>query len=172
MTTRIAVTVVIVFATAAFTAPQQPAAPTSGAPTAPDKALMQRVLDGWSTMNPDNAAQYYAQDQRNVFYDFTPFKYTGWKEYADGVRKVAADYSSAKFHANPDAQVHRRGDLAWGTATWHADFVKKDGAKEILDGRWTVVWEKRGDKWLIVHDHFSVPFGAPSQPAARKSSHP
>jgi ketosteroid isomerase-like protein len=146
--------------------------PATQAPVAPDKALMQKIVDAWSTMNPDNVAQYYAQEGNNVFYDFTPLKYAGWKEYAEGVRKIVADYSSAKFSLNPDAQVHRRGNLAWGTATWHADFVKKDSTKEVLDGRWTVVWEKRGDNWLIVHDHYSVPLGAPSQTPTRKTFHP
>jgi ketosteroid isomerase-like protein len=39
--------------------------------------------------------------------------------------------------------------------------VKKDGSKEAMDGRWTLVWEKRGDDWLVVHEHFSVPLGPP-----------
>jgi ketosteroid isomerase-like protein len=35
--------------------------------------------------------------------------------------------------------------------------VPKDGKTENLEGRWTVIWEKRGDNWLVVHEHVSVP---------------
>lgn len=145
-------------------AKKEPAPGRQTAAPSPDKVLMQKILDAWSTMDPNNAAPYYAQEPSMVFYDFAPLKYTGWKEYADGVRKIVADYSSAKFTLNPDAQVHRRGNLAWGTATWHADFVKKDRTKESLDGRWTALWEKRGDHWVIIHDHYSVPLGPPPPP--------
>jgi ketosteroid isomerase-like protein len=33
----------------------------------------------------------------------------------------------------------------------------KDGKTSPLNGRHTAVWEKIGGKWLIVHDHVSVP---------------
>jgi len=42
--------------------------------------------------------------------------------------------------------------------------VKKDGTKEMIEGRWTAVFEKRGDNWIIVHDHFSVPLPSPAPP--------
>ena len=96
-----------------------------------------------------------------MFYDLAPLKYTGWKEYAAGVPNLLADYTSLKLTLGKDAVAHQRGNLAWATTTWHADSVKKDGSKETLEGRWTVVWEKRGDDWLVVHEHFSVPLGPP-----------
>jgi len=38
-----------------------------------------------------------------------------------------------------------------------------------MDARWTTVWEKRGNNWLIVHDHFSAPLPEPPpKPAATK----
>ena len=29
------------------------------------------------------------------------------------------------------------------------------------DARWTVLWQKTGDDWLVVHEHFSVPLPSP-----------
>ena len=49
----------------------------------------------------------------------------------------------------------------------HGDFVTKEGMNEPLDGRWTVVWEKRGKDWLIVHDHFSAPLPPPPNTAGQ-----
>jgi ketosteroid isomerase-like protein len=33
----------------------------------------------------------------------------------------------------------------------------KDGKAMDLDVRHTAIWEKRGGKWLIVHEHVSAP---------------
>jgi ketosteroid isomerase-like protein len=132
------------------------------APAAYDfKGLMQKILDAWSTLDPAKAAPFYAQEANRVFYDLAPLKYMGWKEYAEGVPKVLADYTSLRLTLGKDAAAHQRGNLTWGTTTWHADAVKKDGSKEAMEGRWTVLWEKRGDDWLVVHEHFSVPLGPP-----------
>ena len=125
------------------------------------KALMRRTLDAWETLDPAKAAPFYAKEPGRTFYDIAPLKYTGWAEYEAGVKKLVGNWVSLKFTLQPDAQVERRGNLAWGTATLHADIVTKEGAKEPLDGRWTVVWEKQGENWLIVHEHTSMPIPAP-----------
>jgi ketosteroid isomerase-like protein len=125
------------------------------------KALMHKIWAAWETLDPAKAAPFYSKNTGRVFYDVAPLKYTGWREYAEGVVKVMSDYTSAKFTLGNDAQAHRHGNLAWGTATWHGELLKKDGGKDIFDGRWTVVWEKRGDDWLIVHEHVSVPLPPP-----------
>jgi ketosteroid isomerase-like protein len=44
------------------------------------------------------------------------------------------------------------GNLTCGAAAWHCNIVHKGGAKELMDGRWTVIWEKRGNDWLVVHE--------------------
>ena len=56
---------------------------------------------------------------------------------------------------NDDASVHPHGDLGWGTAAIKEDAVRKDGKREIATFRWTVIWENRSGKWIIVHDHVS-----------------
>jgi ketosteroid isomerase-like protein len=124
--------------------------------SAPDKALLQKVLDGWSTMNPADAAKFYAQGP-GTFFDITPLKYSSWDEYENGVRKLLVNYQSLKLTSNDDAAVHVHGDLAWATATVKEDAVTKAGKHEMATLRWTVIWEKQSGKWLIVHDHTSEP---------------
>ena len=123
---------------------------------APDAALMQKILDGWSTMNPHDAAKFYAPGA-GVFFDITPLKYSSWDEYENGVRNVLANYQSLKLTANDDATVHVHGDMAWGTTTIKEDAVRKNGMREMATLRWTMIWEKRNGEWLIVHDHTSEP---------------
>lgn len=131
------------------------------------RALMQTTLDAWSTLDPANAAPFYAKEADHVFYDISPLKYTGWAEYAEGVKKVLESFSSLKVTLGEDAAAHQHGNLAWATATWHGDTVTKGGSKEAMEGRWTVVWEKRGRDWLIIHEHFSVPAPAPAETAGQ-----
>ena len=47
---------------------------------APDRAYLQKIWDGWATLNPDNVAQYYASGP-NAFFDIAPLTYSGWDEY-------------------------------------------------------------------------------------------
>ncbi|HJS99441.1 MAG TPA: nuclear transport factor 2 family protein [Terriglobales bacterium] len=126
---------------------------------APSKALMDAIWAGWSSGNPANVAKYYAKGP-HIFFDIAPLKYNSWAEYEKGVVQVIGGFQSLKATVNDDAQIHRHGTLVWGTATVHHVDVTKDGKKSEGDFRWTVIWEKTGPEWLIVHEHVSAPLGA------------
>jgi len=132
--------------------------PKTGATTkVPDKAYMQKIWDDWSTLDPANAAQYYA-DGPHTFFDIAPLKYASWDEYQAGVKNVLANYKSAKCTVTDDALIHPHGDLTWATATIKDEMTTKAGKVEMGAFRWTVIWEKQKDgKWLIVHEHISEP---------------
>jgi ketosteroid isomerase-like protein len=131
----------------------------------PDKAFMQQILDAWNTMDPSKPAPYYSKNPENVYFDIAPLKYNGWSEYQKGVQQVLAAYSSIKLTVNDDARVHPAGKVTWATATLHLDGTHKDGSKDNTDGRWTVIWEKQGGEWLIVHEQVSLPAGPPAATA-------
>ena len=40
----------------------------------PDKAYLQKIWDGWGTLNPSRVAEFYAQGD-HTFFDVTPLKY-------------------------------------------------------------------------------------------------
>jgi hypothetical protein len=40
----------------------------------PDKTYLQKIWDGWATLDPANVAQYYATGP-HVFFDIAPLKY-------------------------------------------------------------------------------------------------
>ena len=123
---------------------------------APDKALMQKIWDGWCTLDPANVAQFYAGGP-HTFFDIAPLKYNSWDEYQKGVVGVLAGYKAASCTVNDDAQVHNAGQVVWGTATVKYDMTQKSGKHEMGAFRWTVVWQKEDGKWLIVHEHVSEP---------------
>lgn len=149
-------------------AEKKPAARRDPARSTTDfKALMQKNLEAWQTLDPANAAPFYAKQADQVFFDVAPLKYAGWTEYAEGAKKILAGFASLKFTLGDDVRTHQHGNLAWATATWHGDAVMKEGAPVPLDGRWTVVWERRGKDWLIVHEHVSIPMAPPVEKAGQ-----
>jgi ketosteroid isomerase-like protein len=123
---------------------------------APDKAYMQKIWDGWATLDPSNVAGFYASGP-HTFFDIAPLKYSSWDEYQKGVRQVLTDYKAAKFTVNDDADLHPAGKYVWGSATVKYQMTHKNDKVDTGDFRWTVVFEKQGGKWLTVHEHVSIP---------------
>ncbi len=170
MVRRIAAAVAAVVLVASFALAQgQPAAKKTApkgvavAAGAPDKAMLQTVLDAWASMNTDNVAKYYDQAPTDVFYDVAPVKYVSFKAYAEGAKQMfATTFSAVKFTLNDDATMHA-GTPVWTTATVKAAFTDKAGKATNLDCRWTAIWQKKAGNWVIVHDHFSAPLPPPAQ---------
>ena len=46
----------------------------SATPPAPDKAFLQKIWSGWSTLDPANVAKFYASGAY-TFFDIAPLKY-------------------------------------------------------------------------------------------------
>jgi ketosteroid isomerase-like protein len=128
----------------------------SAAPPPPDKTYLQKIWDGWSTLDPANVAKFYASGP-HTFFDIAPLKYGSWEEYEKGAKDVLSGYKSAKFSVNDDAAIHAHGDLAWATATIKEEMTSKSGKVEMGNFRWTVVFENQDGKWVIVHEHVSAP---------------
>ena len=121
-----------------------------------DKAYLQKIWEGWATLDAAAMKQYYAQGP-HVFFDTAPLKYASWDEYQATVSKELGEYKAARFTVNDDAQTHKSGDAYWITATVASDMTQKSGKREMATFRWTAVFEKQDGKWLIVHEHVSVP---------------
>jgi ketosteroid isomerase-like protein len=119
-----------------------------------DKTLLQKVWDGWGTLDAAGQKQFYAQGP-HVFFDVSPLKYGSWEEYQANVAKELAEYKAARFTVNDDAQIHKSGDAYWVTATVASDMTQKSGKREMATFRWTAVFEKQEGKWVIVHEHVS-----------------
>lgn len=136
--------------------PPRSAARKSAAPPAPDKAYLQKIWDGWSTLDTANVAKFYSSGP-HTFFDIAPLKYGSWEEYEKGVKAEVADYKSAKFTLNDDVAIHPQADLVWATATVKEEMTTKAGKVEMGNFRWTVLFENQDGKWMIVHEHVSEP---------------
>lgn len=155
MTKRIAVLAFVVCMTITGLAQKAAKASTCGGV---DRAYLQKILDGWAGLDPTQQKQFYAQGP-HVFFDIAPLKYASWDEFEAGATKDLADYKAVRFTVNDDLQIHRAGDACWITATMASDMTHKSGKRDMGQLRWTVVFEKKGGQWLIVHEHASAPLG-------------
>ena len=143
----------LVLGLACFTASQKSTGAASGAP---DKTYLEKLMAGWSSGDPATMAQYYDQGDY-TFFDIAPLKYSNWAEYQKGVTDLLKGYKSLKLTLNDDAQIHTQGNLTWAAATVKEDAVTTAGKHELATLHWTVIFEKEGGKWLIVHEHTSEP---------------
>src|SRR5437870_13442873 len=160
MNSRLAVVLVaaLTLAMAASVSAQTKKSPAKTALEAEFKSMIDQYYAAWSTLDPDKAAKYYAKDADLVFFDVTPLKYNNWAEYRAGVMKAFTEtMSSGKLTPNDDLKINQRGNIVWTTVTFHLSAKPKAGGAMELECRHTAIWEKRGGKWLIVHEHVSAP---------------
>lgn len=134
---------------------------TSGQQTDQElRALVPKIVASWETMDFSKIEPYYAADADLTYFDLAPLKYNSWAEYHAGAQKGLFDpNTSIKLKVNDDLRVHSRGNLAWATFTFGGDITPKQGATSHLDGRWTMILEKRAKGWIVVHEHVSAPLG-------------
>ena len=122
------------------------------------RALIPKIVQAWESLDIGKVDPYYATDSELTFFDIAPLKYANWADYRTGVQKLFFEPNrSLKFTLKDDLRVHRRDRLAFATFTFGADVVNKQGASSHLDGRWTLILEQRKGKWMVVHEHVSVP---------------
>ena len=139
-------------------AAQKKAANSKAALEAEFKTLIAEYYTAWSTLDPDKAAKFYAKDADLPFFDVAPLKYKNWADYRAGVIKAFTEtMSSGKLTPNSDLKINQRGNVVWTTLTFHLSATPKAGGSMELECRHTAIWEKRGGKWLIVHEHVSAP---------------
>lgn len=129
----------------------------SGRDTREIRHVIRKVMENWSALDADANRAYYTASDEAVFFDFTPMQYIGWKKYVSEIKKVQNSIRKFKIRLNNDLTVHGADKLAFAHGTWGMDFVFTDGTRRHLRGRLTEVLEKRRGKWIIVHEHASVP---------------
>ena len=155
----------LMFCAALPVSAQQPKPP---APKTNFKALVDNYWVVWGAGDLAKAGEMYAKDARLVFFDLEPLKYTGWDQYRKGVVPNILDkFASMTFTVNDDLKATEHGNVAWTSVTVRANGTLKAAGPMKADIRHTAIWERRGGRWLIVHEHVSVPSTLPAPtPAA------
>jgi ketosteroid isomerase-like protein len=81
----------------------------------------------------------------------------GWEEVKEFYNFFGSAFSERKLTAR-EVSVHVNGDTAWAEFYWHFAAKQSNGGPAIeTDGRETQIHTKSGDRWQLVHVHYSGP---------------
>lgn len=125
--------------------------------TAAIRATIEKVYQNWGALNPDANDALYSPQADVAWFDISPMRYTGWAEYKAGTKKLFEGFKDLTFTIGDDLVVTRAGKVAWVTLTWKGVAHLKDGKEMVLEGRATEILQKQKGKWIIVHEHVSLP---------------
>ncbi|HVW67348.1 MAG TPA: nuclear transport factor 2 family protein [Steroidobacteraceae bacterium] len=129
------------------------------------KTLETKLWEAWNErLRPADAAPFYSKDPRNIYFDLSPLKFTGWAEYERVATQALAGGGHAETKINDDFTVIKSGAIVITAFTFHADFMGSNKVKNGFDGRETDVWTKEHGKWMIIHQHMSTVMGPPAPP--------
>jgi ketosteroid isomerase-like protein len=112
----------------------------------------------WNLLDTDRLAPFYSKEPGVViFNDVEPVKFEGWEEFKEGESKIMSRTSTWKVQPK-DVRGTTWGDVAVSTATPILTGESKAGKSYNLTIRHTAVWERKGGRWLIIHEHWSIPW--------------
>jgi ketosteroid isomerase-like protein len=106
-------------------------------------------------------APWYRQDAQFWAFDFLPPAegFSGWPAYAEEISRTLHGFREFRIEPLPETfRYGRRGEVAWMSMAFRPSGVLASGqAFGGLVARTSLVLERDGDRWLIVHEHVSAP---------------
>jgi ketosteroid isomerase-like protein len=153
-----------------------PPASSSEIVSVPDQAKIDNtigeMLAAWQVGDLDKLHSTTADDVSVVSGTWGP-PVMGWANYAGSYQMQRARIQQVRMErSNTLIRIAPTGTFAWASYQWEFTGVV-DGTPSSSVGQTTLVLEKRGDKWLIVHNHTSlVQSTTPAAPASAAPQQP
>ena len=122
------------------------------------RALEHNFAEAVKAKDLDKIMSSYEHGQNLVVFDVVPPReYVGWDAYKADWQKVLGTFSGAVTFEISGLEVTAVGNLAYGYSFQHVAGKTTNGNTMDVTVRVTDVYRKSGGKWLIVHEHVSVP---------------
>ena len=111
------------------------------------------MLAAWQIGDAALLHRYYADDVIVTRGDWNA-PIVGWTNYLQAYQEQRARTQAALLNRT-NTYIQVSGNVGWATYQW--DFRGTvDNAPSSAQGHTTLIFEKRGDRWLIVHNHTSL----------------
>lgn len=138
---------------------RQPARQTEPPVTAalPDdqriEGSISQMLAAWQVGDVSLLREHYADNVVVVSGAYEP-PLIGWAAFAQGYLRLMQRMQGARLERR-DTVIRTLGNVAWATYLWELQ-ATVDGTPTLTRGHATLILEKQGERWLIVHNHTSL----------------
>jgi ketosteroid isomerase-like protein len=113
------------------------------------------TLGAWQLGDIEKLHSHYADDVDVVNGMWAP-PVVGWPNYLVSYQSQRARAQQVRLdRSNTLVRVAPSGNVAWASYQWEFTAVV-DGVPASAFGHTTLIFEKRNDNWLIVHNHTSL----------------
>jgi ketosteroid isomerase-like protein len=146
-----------VFCAAALAASTAPASATP-ADDAQIKVLYDQFTRDFNAKDVDAIMKLYAPGKELLVFDVVPPRqYSGWDAYRKDWQDFFAGYKGALKFTISDLSYQTSGNLGFGHSIQRVVGTDTKGNPSDMTVRVTDVYRRIGSKWLIVHEHVSIP---------------
>jgi len=121
-------------------------------------ALLNDALNAFKAKDLDKMMSFYDHSANLVAYDVVPpVQYTGWDSYKKDFSDFFALFDGPISDEASDMAIVAEGNLGYSRMVEHVTGKQKNGQLMDMLVRVTDVYRKSKGKWLIIHEHVSVP---------------
>jgi len=122
------------------------------------RALLNDALSAFKAKDLDKMMSFYDHSASLVAYDVVPpVQYTGWDSYKKDFGDFFALFDGPISDEASDMAIVAEGNLGYSRMIEHVTGKQKNGQPMDMLVRVTDVYRKNKGKWLIIHEHVSVP---------------
>jgi len=137
------------------------------APNTPDVEQIDHdigeMMSGFQLGDVEMMHKHYADNAVFVSGAYEP-PVMGWQNYVPLYQRERAVFQGTQLNRK-NTLIFTHGDIAWASYQWQFDAMF-NGQPYSARGQTTLIFNKVGDNWLIVHNHTSeIPAGQASAPA-------
>jgi ketosteroid isomerase-like protein len=125
--------------------------------------VISEMLGAWQIGDVDKLHKDYADDAIVVNGIWAP-PVIGWKNYLAAYQQQHARMQQVRMDRS-NTYIKFSGNFAWACYQWEFSAVV-DGQPSAAWGQTTLIFEKRDNSWVIVHNHTSVVPTSQPTPAA------
>jgi ketosteroid isomerase-like protein len=119
--------------------------------------MLSEMLGAWQLGDVERLHKYYAEDVSIVNGGWAA-PILGWTNYVTLYQQQLKRMQQVRLD-RVNTYIKVKGNVGWACYQWEFQAVV-EGQPAASRGQTTVVLEKRGDQWLIVHNHTSLAPGA------------
>ncbi len=112
------------------------------------------MLAGMQVGKMDMLQKYYADNAMFVSGTYGP-PIVGFKAWSEGYQRQRAQFTGMQI-VRRNTVIFPHGDMAWATYQWEFTGMLVNGQPYTAKGQTTLIFNRVGSNWMIVHNHTSV----------------